>query len=168
MQILYSWMKQVVFFIILLALIYQLIPNEKYKSFVRLMGGFLFLLFILSPVMQLFQLESTLDTYIRSFQFQQENREFVWQLENAGIKAYEPVIEEVIMSIAKEKKVTLTFCEPVWNSGMLTGIRMGVTYKRVGLTGETAESTPVVDKLKEEIAAVYALPQKDIVIMLEK
>lgn len=168
MSFLYSWMKQVVFFIIFMALFYQLIPSEKYKSFVRLMGGFLFLLLILSPVMQLFRMEGTFETYIRSFQFQQQNREFVWQLENAGVKTYEPVLEEGLKSIAKEKNVTLTFCEPVWDGGILTGIRLGVTYKRVGVTGKITEPTPMVEKLKEEIAAVYALPQKDIVITLEE
>lgn len=157
-----------VFFIIFMALFYQLIPNEKYKNFVRLMGGFLFLLLILSPVMQLFQMEGALETAIRSFRFQQENREFIWQLEHAGIKAYEPLIEEELKRMVGEKNVTLTYCEPVWEGGMLKGIRLGVTYKRVGATGEAAKPTPVVAKLKEEIAAVYSLPEQDIVITLEE
>lgn len=155
-------------FVIFMALFYQLIPGEKYKSFVKLMGGFLFLLLMLSPVMGLFQMEGTFENYIRSFRFQQENREFVWQLEHAGIQAYEPLIEEEIKSIVTEKKLNLTFCEPLWESGTLTGIRLGVTYKRLGMTGEETEATPVVEALKAEIAAVYALPEKDVTVTLEE
>lgn len=168
MTILYAWMKQVVFFIIFMALFYQLIPNERYKSFVRLTGGFLFLLFMLSPILRLFRMEGTLEQHIRSFQFQQENREFVWRLQNAGIKAYEPLLEEGLENMAQDKKVSLTYYEPVWESGTLTGIRLSVTYKRIGTSGEEAKATPVVEELREEIAAVYALPKEAVTITLEE
>ena len=64
-----EWLKNFVGYLLLASIGIQMIPNEKYEKYVRLFTGFLLVMIVLQPILQIRSsnlfLENKIDAFIR-------------------------------------------------------------------------------------------------------
>lgn len=59
----FLWVRGIVFYLIFVSLLYQLLPGEKYKKYVHVCAGMIFVLVVMSPLLQLFHVNDKLAYY---------------------------------------------------------------------------------------------------------
>jgi stage III sporulation protein AF len=59
----YSWVKNIIIFLILTTIITNLLGKSSYKKYVDLVIGIILVLLVVSPLLKFFQLEETLDYF---------------------------------------------------------------------------------------------------------
>ena len=59
----FSWVRGIVFYLIFVSLLYQLLPGEKYKKYVHVCAGMIFVLVVMSPLLRLFHVNDRLAYY---------------------------------------------------------------------------------------------------------
>jgi stage III sporulation protein AF len=59
----YSWVKNIVIFLVLTTIITNLLGKSSYKKYVTLITGIILVILVISPLLKLFQLNETLDYY---------------------------------------------------------------------------------------------------------
>lgn len=62
-----EWMKNLVGFLLLASVTMQLLPNQKYEQYVRLFIGFLLMILVLKPVLQIRSADIFLEQKIQKF-----------------------------------------------------------------------------------------------------
>ena len=65
-----EWMKNLVGLLLLVSVTMRLLPNQKYEQYVRLFTGFLLIILVLKPVLQIRSADAFLEQKI--WQFMQE------------------------------------------------------------------------------------------------
>lgn len=91
-----EWIRSIIIFSIFFSLILYLVPNEKYKKHVQTVTGFVMIIVVLTPVLELFSLDKKLalqyDYFaIGSFVIDDESR------------YYQDVMEEMVYRYLKER-----------------------------------------------------------------
>lgn len=61
MEVVFDWVKGVVFYIILLTVVNHLIPNKKYEKYIRLFTGMLLVIIVMKPITQIFSWNELFD-----------------------------------------------------------------------------------------------------------
>ncbi|MDF2590199.1 MAG: hypothetical protein K0S41_4040 [Anaerocolumna sp.] len=62
----YSWVKNIIIFLILTTIITNLLGKSSYKKYIDLVIGIILVLLVVSPLLKIFQLEETLDYFFSS------------------------------------------------------------------------------------------------------
>lgn len=102
----YSWVKNIAFYLILVAMLTHILPNSNYKKYVKFFTGLLLVIIVISPVIKLLQAEDTLDqSYLiesikeeySSIKNSNEDVEYVQQ--EAILRAYQKEVESQISEI---------------------------------------------------------------------
>ncbi len=62
----YSWIRNIVIYMILNTIIMNLLGNSSYKKYVSIVSGMILVLIVISPLMKLFDLEDDLEYYLGS------------------------------------------------------------------------------------------------------
>lgn len=101
MEILNSWVKGIVCYSILTAVFMEVLP-EKFRKYIRLYMGLLFILLFLSPVIQLFHLENKMEDffYKENLKIELEDKSFELQLKEEA--AMEKLKEEYVQQLKGE------------------------------------------------------------------
>ncbi|BCJ95717.1 hypothetical protein acsn021_32860 [Anaerocolumna cellulosilytica] len=63
MNEIYSWVKNIVIFLVLTTIVTNLLGKSSYKKYINLVTGIILVILVISPLLKLFQLDSTLDYY---------------------------------------------------------------------------------------------------------
>lgn len=63
MSEIYSWVKNIIIFLILTTIITNLLGKSTYKKYVDLITGIILVILVISPLLKLFHLQETLDYY---------------------------------------------------------------------------------------------------------
>lgn len=63
MQYIYSWVKNIVIFMVLISIITNLMGKSSYKKYINLISGIILVILVISPLLKIFQLNNTLDYY---------------------------------------------------------------------------------------------------------
>lgn len=115
MDIIYNWIRNVVIYMILNAIIMNLLGDKSYKKYVSIVSGMILVLIIVSPLMSYLDLEDTLDYYLQANDFAVETSEFrndLNRMEEAQSDAifaeYEEKIRLQVEGLLQEEKVILT------------------------------------------------------------
>ncbi|NLZ80886.1 MAG: stage III sporulation protein AF [Clostridiales bacterium] len=118
---LYTWVKNMAYFFILVTIVMNLVPGKQYKKYIKLFTGIILILIILSPVSQLFNLEESLSFYLNMENYQLELEQVQYDLLLADEKHYEMVtlsyeedIKNQIEIWAKEKGLYLLDSSIYW------------------------------------------------------
>ena len=82
-----EWMKSLVGFLLLVSVTMQLLPNQKYEQYVRLFIGFLLMILVLKPVLQIRSADVFLEQKIQ--QFVQEQNELEEEISMEGLEFQE-------------------------------------------------------------------------------
>lgn len=95
----YSWMKNLAVFYIVLTAVMNLVPNEKYAGYIRYFTGLLLILLLCSPIFQLFRMDGVMLGNLRD-EMQQARMEVLEkgdeEQKSYYLKAYEREIGEQI------------------------------------------------------------------------
>lgn len=118
MEFILSWIRTIVTYLILIAVILNVIPSDQYKRYVRLFFGVILVLLIARPLLVLFQDESFLNGYFDYYKMiiNEENtipelEEVDKQRKQAVLEAWKTQIKEDLEVYAKEKGWHITELE---------------------------------------------------------
>ena len=110
MEGIYSWVQNIVSYLIFVTIITGLLPAGKYEKYLRLFAGCILILLVLQPLTGSLRLEEKIDTIFRSISFENEAEELRGQLDemekkrlNQLISRYEEAASEDLMRLASEE-----------------------------------------------------------------
>jgi len=72
----FSWVKNIVIYLILNTIIMNLLGNSSYKKYISIVSGMILLLIVISPLLKLLDMEHILDYYLNVNIFQSDISEF--------------------------------------------------------------------------------------------
>ena len=114
MDIIFNWIRNVVIYMILNAIIMNLLGDKSYKKYVSIVSGMILVLIIISPLMNYMDLEDTLDYYLKANDFAVETSEFkndLNRMEEAQSDAifaeYKEKIKQQVEGMLREEKLKL-------------------------------------------------------------
>ena len=93
-----EWLKQVVFCICFLELLYQILPGKKWQKYLKFTGGLVFVLVLFQPVLQAFSLDGKLEYETGKWQIREESM----QLQEAQKELEELQNEQICQSYCRE------------------------------------------------------------------
>ena len=74
MDIIREWLKQVVFCMCFLELLYQLVPRPVWQKYLKFTGGLIFTLVLMQPVLQMLSMDERMDQITWKWQILEESR----------------------------------------------------------------------------------------------
>ena len=115
-EAIYSWIKCLAIFYILLTMLIHLVPTGKYQRYVRFFMGLLLILVLIQPLLTVGQLEQILSWETLSEGIQQEEKKrLTLDLENLQKslleKGVEEQLEKNIPESLKKKGIEVTACK---------------------------------------------------------
>jgi len=114
MDEIYTWIKNIVIYMIMNTIIMNLLGNKSYKKYISIVSGMILVLIVVSPLMKFMQLEENLDYYLQINDFAIETSEFKTDLNrmeeeqsNAIFAEYQDKIQLQVKELLLEESVYL-------------------------------------------------------------
>lgn len=114
----YSWIKNIVIYMIINTIIMNLLGNKSYKKYISIVSGMILVLIVISPLVKLLKLEDSLDYFLQYNYFSIETSDFKNQLAQAEEKQdeaifseYKKKIKEQVKELLLEEEVYLKTCQ---------------------------------------------------------
>lgn len=76
MDEIYTWIKNIVIYMIMNTIIMNLLGNKSYKKYISIVSGMILVLIVVSPLMKFMKLDENLDYYLQINDFAIETSEF--------------------------------------------------------------------------------------------
>lgn len=102
MDVIYTWIKNIIIYMILNTIIMNLLGNSSYKKYVSIVSGMILVLIVISPLMNVMDLEDNLDYFIQSNEFAVETSNFQSDLSQMEEKQKDLVFDEYQKKIQKQ------------------------------------------------------------------
>lgn len=107
---LYTWMRNLVFYYIMLAAVLNFIPENSYRKYIRFFMGMLLMLLLMSPVMEILSLDEKLMDFWSMEELKEAYWESEWNIENNVqddylVSGYETEIEEQISNYLENMEI---------------------------------------------------------------
>ena len=102
MEAIFSWMKNIAFFLILSGLLLQLLPDGKYRKYLKFFSGMILVILVASPVNHWFGLEEQLVRAAEEFVWEQQAVEIQEQFILADEARYDQLQREYETLIAEQ------------------------------------------------------------------
>ncbi|MDF2539855.1 MAG: putative rane protein [Herbinix sp.] len=122
MSEIYSWVRNVVIYMILNTIIMNLLGNNSYKKYVSIVSGMILVLIVISPLISIMKLDERLDFFILSNEFAIESSDFqnsLYQMEeeqrDAVFSEYKAKLESKVEKLLAEEGVYLISFELTFN-----------------------------------------------------
>lgn len=191
-----QWVRNIVFYIIGVGVIYQLLPGKEYHKYMKYFTSIILVLLVLSPLTGFFHLDEKLEYYFQSFTYRQEASDFSVRLKEADeqrykdvLKEYETMVENNIEAMAAKRDLYLASCDVMLEEdaesagfGSITGIRAAVTYKRLGNQQITVDEIrignekqaddtskhPVLEQVRQDIMDFYSISEEQVTVVLQE
>ncbi len=113
-QEIYSWIRNIIIYMIINTIIMNLLGNKSYKKYVSIVSGMILVLIVISPLMKLMKLEENLDYFLQSNDFAIETSDFkneLYQMEEKQSSAifteYKERIKVQVEGLLQEENVYL-------------------------------------------------------------
>lgn len=120
---LYEWVKNIVFYMVLVTAVMNVLPNSSYKKYIKLFTGMIMIILVLTPINKLLGIDSKLDNafiknmYSQSFKINDsEIKEVFGSGQLRLIEEYETEIEKNISDLILEGGFYPVEVEAVINS----------------------------------------------------
>lgn len=78
-EYIYQWIENIAFYLVILTVAVQLIPNNSYKKYIRFFTGLILVIMLSGPILKLFGLQESFSEYYKNAEFEQKKEE----IENA-------------------------------------------------------------------------------------
>lgn len=118
MDILYDSVKTIVIYLILVAIVMNLLGTSSYKKYVAMFTGMLLIYIVITPVMKLFNLTDSMDYHFEENYFKVEAKDMNTHIFNADdeqssyiIDEYRVKLEHQIEEVLNRRDLTLKECE---------------------------------------------------------
>lgn len=170
MERLMDWVRQIAFFLIFMSVFYQLVPDKKYKSYLKLFASLVLIVLTMNPLTELFDFQQQLDFNQDVFAYPREVEEFRLKAEQAQGRQYEDIlqnyrqtVEEQLERMAERFGLYISGCDinlsgEAESFGQVTMVRLTVSYRRTDGNPERAGAGRTgTAKKTEEIEAVQAV-----------
>lgn len=122
MEIAYSWIKNIVVYMIINTIIMNLLGNKSYKKYVSIVSGMILVLIVISPLIKLMKLEANLDYFLQANDFAIESSNFkndLSRMEQEQIDQifveYRDKIRQQVKELLLEQKVYLETIKLTFN-----------------------------------------------------
>ena len=114
-EAIYSWIKCLAIFYILLTMLIHLVPTGKYQRYVRFFMGLLLMVMLITPMLSILEKAKTLPESFSSLYQQEEKKRLTLDLENLQKslleKGVEEQLEKNILESLKKKGIEVTACK---------------------------------------------------------
>lgn len=165
MEGIYSWVLNIVGYLIFVTMITSLLPAGKYEKYLRLFSGCILILLVLKPLTGGLRLEENINAIFRSVSFENEAEELRGQLDemeqkrlNHLISRYEQAASEELVRLAEEEgfqaqsvSVSINGDSQSQDFGKVNKIEMAlVSEQSVGLDGVEQEQGQEQDQMAAE------------------
>ena len=114
-EALYSWIKCLAIFYILLTMLLHLVPTEKYQKYVRFFMGLVLIVILVTPMLSLLEKNRELPSSFSYLYSQEENKRLEQDMENLQKnlleKGYEELLGENIRKDLQKKGIETIKCE---------------------------------------------------------
>ena len=97
-----DWVRQIVFFLIFMSLFYQIVPDKKYKSYLKLFASLVLILLTVNPLLQFFDMRQSLEFQQNVFAYPGEVEEFRLKAEQAQGQQYEDILETYRQTVEEQ------------------------------------------------------------------
>ncbi len=105
MEEIYSWIRNIVIYLLINTIIMNLLGNKSYKKYVSIVSGMILVLIVMSPLIKLMKLEENLDYFLQANDFAVETSDFksdLNRMEEAQVGAIFAEYKEKILKQVKE------------------------------------------------------------------
>ncbi len=188
MEGLYEWVRSLVFYLILMTMLLNLLPDKKYEKYLRLFTGMVFILLVFGPFANLTGLRERLAGSFEKLTFQNDVKLLQKELEDAQgdrlrrlLESYQKAVENDLARMAEGSCVECLFAEAILDMepeserfGSLKEVRLQVKpegEKEDLGTDEQKEKRILANReivrLKKRIGEYYGLEEGKITIYLE-
>ncbi len=113
----YSWIRNIVIFMMINTIIMNLLGNKSYKKYVSIASGLILVLIVISPLVKLLNLQGNLDYFLESHSFAMDTSDFKNQLNQVQADQSEKITTEYkeqikgqIKEILAKDKLNLEDC----------------------------------------------------------
>ena len=72
---LYDWIENFAFYMVIITVAMQMIPNSSYKKYIRFFTGLILIIMLSGPIMKIFGMEQELQEFYKSAEYQQKVKE---------------------------------------------------------------------------------------------
>ena len=114
-EAIYSWIKCLAIFYILLTMLIHLVPTGKYQRYVRFFMGLLLMVMLITPMLSILEKAKTLPESFSSLYQQEEKKRLTLDLENLQKslleKGVEEQLEKNIPESLKKNGIEVTACK---------------------------------------------------------
>ncbi len=115
MEMIYTWIRNIVIYMILNTVIMNLVGGKNYKKYVSIVSGMILLLIVVAPIMEFMKIEDKLDMFLEKNDFSIETSEFkqdVNRMDEAGKETifteYKEKIRQQVVKLLTEEELKLT------------------------------------------------------------
>ncbi|SHO52562.1 stage III sporulation protein AF [Anaerocolumna xylanovorans] len=151
MHYIYSWVKDIIIFMVLISVMTNLMGKSSYKKYINLISGIILVILVISPFLKVFQLNNTLDYYFTTNSLVAEAGDALDMEEKFSDTQAKQ--RETIFAQVKEKIKTKV-------KELLEG--EDIEVKSIKITLEEDESSSSYGDLKElDITGVYGKKEKE-------
>lgn len=157
---LYSWMKNIIIFLILVTVIFNLLGKSNYKKYVGLVTGLILVLLVITPIITLFGKEDILNfslnshgTLVQAEDISDELFRMEKLSEDSMFSEYKEVIRGQTIKLLSEKglvlrsmKIEINTDKDSLNFGEILGMEIEASYLKTSEITKEGEKTGV-DKI---------------------
>lgn len=102
LDILYSTVKNIILFLVLMTIVMNLIGNSSYKQYIRIFCGMVLILIVIMPIMQLFRVDNKLNYYFDLNQFKVSANDISEDLVSSEESGVQRVISEYKSNLSQQ------------------------------------------------------------------
>ena len=74
-EYLYQWMENVAFYLVILTVAMQMIPNKSYQNYIRFFMGLILVVMLSGPILKIFQMEDSFQEFYNKMEYEQKMKE---------------------------------------------------------------------------------------------
>lgn len=115
MELIYTWIRNIVIYMLLNTVIMNLVGGKNYKKYVSIVSGMILVLIVIAPIMDFMKIEDKLNLFLDKNDFSIETSNFktdLSRMEEAGRKAifaeYQEKIRRQVEAVLAEEKLMMT------------------------------------------------------------
>lgn len=108
MEEIYSWIRNIVIYMIINTIIMNLLGNKSYKKYVSIVSGMILVLIVVSPLIKLMKLDANLDYFFEANDFAVEASDFKNDLSRMEEAPVDAIFSEYLEKIRTKVKDVLS------------------------------------------------------------
>jgi len=104
MEQVYTWVKNIVAFLLLVILIDQILPSSNYKKYIKVSVGLVMILLVFTPVLNLLNKGDSMDYYFNLENFKISSSDLNYDSEMAGAQKNEFIVSQYKETLIEQMK----------------------------------------------------------------